>query len=121
MKMLLVALAGVAVGLVGGFAIGMSLGPNPPPAEAPAAKTAKSRLSSHVPTASSSSFFDLFSKKRTPSVSVPISAPRTAFMSAAGKDGAIAMTSPVAFICVPSLREEPRSLSNGHLGSFTTT
>ena len=86
-----------------------------------AAKTANSRLSSHVPTASSNSFSVLFSKKRIPSVSVPISAPRTAFRSAAGNDGAIAMTSPVAFICVPSLREEPWSLSNGHFGSFTTT
>ncbi len=39
MKMLLVALAGIAVGLAGGFAIGMAFGPNPPPAEVPAAKT----------------------------------------------------------------------------------
>ena len=39
MKVLLVALAGIAAGLAGGFAIGMAFGPNPPPAEVPAAKT----------------------------------------------------------------------------------
>jgi len=55
------------------------------------------------------------------SVSMPISEPRTAFISAASNVGAIAMTSPVAFICVPSLRLAPANLSNGQRGSFTTT
>ena len=41
MKVLLVALAGIAVGLAGGFAIGLSLGPNPPPAETVVAKSAE--------------------------------------------------------------------------------
>ena len=30
------------------------------------------------------------------------------------------MTSPVAFICVPSVRLAVTNLSNGHLGNFTT-
>ena len=55
------------------------------------------------------------------SVSCFISAPRTAFMSAASKQGAMAMTSPVAFICGPRLRSEPPNLSKGHFGNFTTT
>ena len=33
----------------------------------------------------------------------------------------VAITSPVAFICVPSLRLMPANLSNGHLGNLTTT
>ena len=55
------------------------------------------------------------------SVSSLISAPRTAFISAISNDGAMAMTSPVAFICVPSARLAPANLSNGHFGSLTTT
>ena len=31
------------------------------------------------------------------------------------------MTSPVAFIWVPSFRLDPANLSKGHLGNFTTT
>ena len=50
-----------------------------------------------------------------------ISAPRTAFISAASKVGAMAMTSPVAFICGPRVRLAPANLSKGHFGSFTTT
>ena len=45
----------------------------------------------------------------------------TAFISAASKLPAIAITSPVAFICVPSARSAKINLSNGHLGSLTTT
>ena len=52
---------------------------------------------------------------------MPISAPRTAFISAISKSGAMAMTSPVAFICVPSVRLAPANLSNGHFGNLTTT
>ena len=33
----------------------------------------------------------------------------------------MAMTSPVAFIWVPSLRLAPANFSKGHLGNFTTT
>lgn len=54
-------------------------------------------------------------------LSRPISAPRTAFISASSKHCPIAITSPVAFICVPKRREEPWNLSKGHLGNFTTT
>ena len=53
-------------------------------------------------------------------VSMPISAPRTAFMRAISKLGAMAITSPVAFIWVPSFREASANLSKGHLGIFTT-
>ena len=53
-------------------------------------------------------------------VSSPISAPRTAFIIAISKVGAMDMTSPVAFICVPSLLLEPANLSNGHFGNFAT-
>ena len=52
--------------------------------------------------------------------SCPISAPRTAFIRAISKLGAIAMTSPVAFIWVPRVREASANLSKGHLGIFTT-
>ena len=55
------------------------------------------------------------------SVSSPISAPRTAFISAISKPGAMDMTSPVAFIWVPRVRAAPLNLSNGHLGTLTTT
>ena len=54
-------------------------------------------------------------------VSCFISAPRTAFMSAASKQGAMLMTSPVAFICGPRPRLAPANLSKGHFGNFTTT
>ena len=54
-------------------------------------------------------------------VSSLISAPRTAFISAISKQGAMAMTSPVAFIWVPSLRLAPANFSKGHLGNLTTT
>ena len=50
----------------------------------------------------------------------PISAPRTAFISAISKLGAMAMTSPVAFIWVPRRRLASANLSKGHLGIFTT-
>ena len=52
---------------------------------------------------------------------MPISAPRTAFISAISNEGAMAMTSPVAFICVPSFRLAPENLSNGQRGNLTTT
>ena len=54
-------------------------------------------------------------------VSMPISAPRTAFISAISNEGAMAMTSPVAFICVPSFRLALENLSNGQRGNLTTT
>ena len=54
-------------------------------------------------------------------VSSLISAPRTAFISAISKLLAMDMTSPVAFICVPSVRLAPANLSKGHLGNLTTT
>lgn len=83
-----------------------------------ASKTVKMRrsLTSHRRSASGASVSGFAF-----SVSSPISAPRTALRSAASKVGAIAMTSPVAFICVPSLRDAPANLSNGHFGNLTTT
>ena len=53
-------------------------------------------------------------------VSMPISAPRTALSKAISKLGAMAITSPVAFICVPRARLASANLSKGHLGIFTT-
>ena len=53
-------------------------------------------------------------------LSSPTSAPRTAFISAISKLGAMAMTSPVAFICVPSVRLASANLSKGHFGILTT-
>ena len=46
---------------------------------------------------------------------------RIAFISPASKVGAIAITSPVAFIWVPKSRSAVKNLLNGHLGIFTTT
>jgi glutamate racemase len=46
---------------------------------------------------------------------------RIAFIKAISKELPIAMTSPVAFICVPKIREAVKNLANGHLGIFTTT
>jgi hypothetical protein len=51
---------------------------------------------------------------------MPISAPRTALSKAISKLGAMAITSPVAFICVPRARLASANLSKGHLGIFTT-
>ena len=53
-------------------------------------------------------------------VCIPISAPRTAFISASSTLWPMAIASPVAFICVPSRREAFTNLSNGHFGSLTT-
>ena len=50
-----------------------------------------------------------------------ISSDRSAFSIAASKVRSIAMTSPVAFICVPRRRSAARNLSNGQRGIFTTT
>ncbi len=51
----------------------------------------------------------------------PVSSERSAFCSAASKLRSMAITSPVAFICVPRRRAAPANLSNGHLGTLTTT
>ena len=53
-------------------------------------------------------------------LSWPISAPRTAFIRAISKLGAMDMTSPVAFILVPRVRLASANLSKGHWGIFTT-
>ena len=50
----------------------------------------------------------------------PTSSERTAFCSAASNERSIAITSPVAFICVPSDRSPAPNLSNGQRGIFTT-
>jgi hypothetical protein len=42
-------------------------------------------------------------------------------LSAAPKVRSIAITSPVAFIWLPSVRSAVGNLSNGNRGSFTTT
>ncbi len=49
-----------------------------------------------------------------------ISRQRTDFISAASKVGAMPITSPVAFICVPSVRRACMNLSNGQRGILTT-
>ena len=49
----------------------------------------------------------------------PISSERTAFIKAASTDCSSAITSPVAFICVPSTRSPPTNLSKGQRGIFT--
>ena len=51
----------------------------------------------------------------------PTSSDRTAFCNAASNVRSIAITSPVAFICVPSDRSPAPNLSNGQRGIFTTT
>ena len=43
-----------------------------------------------------------------------------AFWKAASKVRSMAMTSPVAFICVPVTRSPVGNLSNGQRGIFTT-
>ena len=48
------------------------------------------------------------------------SSERTAFIRPPSKVEAMAMTSPVAFICVPSARLAVANLSKGHLGILTT-
>ena len=52
---------------------------------------------------------------------MPISAPRSDLSNASSKVGAIAITSPVAFICGPSVRVALLNLSKGQRGIFTTT
>ena len=49
-----------------------------------------------------------------------ISQPRTAFISAPSKLLSMAMTSPVAFIWVPSVLSAYTNLSNGQRGNLTT-
>ena len=49
-----------------------------------------------------------------------ISSERTAFCSAASKLRSMAITSPVAFICVPTWRSPWGNLSKGQRGIFTT-
>ena len=50
----------------------------------------------------------------------PSSSERTAFNNADSKLRSIAITSPVAFICVPNDLSPVANLSNGHRGIFTT-
>ena len=86
-----------------------------------ASNTANRRSSSHssiLARTSSSVSTIIFSWFR---LSSPISQPRTAFISACSKLVPMAITSPVAFICVPSVRLAYTNLSNGHFGNFTTT
>jgi len=51
----------------------------------------------------------------------PISSERMALSKLSSNVLPTLMTSPVAFICVPSFRDAPTNLSNGHFGNFTTT
>ena len=64
--------------------------------------------------------FDIAVMEGTRSPSQLISSESVAFKRALSKFLSIAMISPVAFICVPSLLEAVLNLSNGHLGIFTT-
>ena len=50
----------------------------------------------------------------------PRSSERTAFCRAASKLRSMAITSPVAFICVLIRRSPEENLSNGHRGILTT-
>ena len=70
-----------------------------------AAKIAKMRWSVHSPTRRLISSSLSSSKTGRLSDFTPISAPRAAFIIAVSKLCPIAMTSPVAFICVPSFRD----------------
>ena len=49
-----------------------------------------------------------------------ISRERTAFWNAASNDLSMAITSPVAFICVVTVRSPLGNLSNGQRGILTT-
>ena len=62
------------------------------------------------------------SSRRLPSAGrgCATSSERIAFCSAASKVRSIAITSPVAFICVPSARSASGNLSNGQRGILTT-
>ena len=51
----------------------------------------------------------------------PTSSDRTAFCSEASNVRSIAITSPVAFICVPSERSPAPNLSKGQRGILVTT
>ena len=51
----------------------------------------------------------------------PISSERIAFRRLSSIVRPMLITSPVAFICVPSLFEAPANLSNGKRGIFVTT
>ena len=51
----------------------------------------------------------------------PVSSDRTAFRSDSSIVRPTDMTSPVAFICVPSLFEASENLSNGKRAIFVTT
>ncbi len=83
-----------------------------------ASKTVNSLRSSGIPSRFSSGRLLIGAAL---SVSSEISAPRTAFISAASKLVAMAITSPVALIWVPSTRLAVLNFSKGHLGSLTTT
>ena len=50
-----------------------------------------------------------------------VSRDRSAFMNASSRHLPIAITSPVLFIAVVSVRSAPLNLSKGHRGTFTTT
>ena len=82
------------------------------------ANTVNSRSSDNFFNSSRKSFPSYLSRLREER---EISAPRTAFIIAISNEVPIAMTSPVAFMRVPSSRFAYRNLSKGHFGSFTTT
>ncbi len=50
-----------------------------------------------------------------------VSSDRSAFLNASSTVRPIAITSPVLFIAVVSVRSADLNLSNGHRGTFTTT
>ena len=51
----------------------------------------------------------------------PVSSPRSAFCSASLKVRPMAMVSPTAFICVPSVASASGNFSKAKRGTFTTT
>ena len=70
---------------------------------------------------SSMSSFDISTNLFILKWETPISSERTDFSRHSARFEPMPITSPVAFICVPSSFDALANLSNGNLGSFATT
>ena len=84
-------------------------------------QTAKIASSLNVFMYSSMSSFDISTNLFILKWSTPISSERTDLRRHSARFEPIPITSPVAFICVPSSFDALANLSNGNLGSFATT